>query len=132
MQLHCFGPGARLHHIGYAVASIDRLAPGIQRFDDPIQRVTVAFLEVNGMLVELVQPLGDDSPVRRLLSQRQNIYHACFTVPELEAALRVAMDHGLGLVRAPVPAVAFEQRRIAWLLHPALGLFELLEEPPPS
>ena len=128
MQLDFFGPGARLHHVGYAVPSIERVAPGLQRFEDPIQRVAVAFLDLNGLPVELVEPLGEDSPVRRLLTQRQNIYHSCFTVPDLEAAIAHAGERGVACIRTPVPAVAFEGRRIAWLLHPAFGLFELLEE----
>lgn len=129
--LDLFGAGARLHHVGYAVASIDRLAAGTDRTTDPIQQVTVAFLDLHGLPIELVEPAGPDCPITQLLRQRHSIYHACFEVPDLEAALLQAEACGLTCIRPPVPATAFGGRRITWLLHRVLGLFELLEASSP-
>ena len=78
----------RFHHIGYAVASIDRYLDEFfvplfaplsvsAQVADPIQKVSVCFARLlGGGTIELVEPLGDDSPVRSMIgSQRGGLYH---------------------------------------------------------
>ena len=53
--------------------------------------------------------------------------------PEVRHAIAAALEHakaqGCLLLRAPVPAVAFAGRPIAWLMAPTRQLIELVEEP---
>lgn len=133
--------GARFHHIGQAVADIGRhiaefLKPAFgdlpisEAVADPIQRVRVCFVTMpGGVTVELVQPHGEHSPVRDIVgSSRGGLYHVCYEVPDLDravAALRRLRCLPLG---RPVPAVAFDGRRIVFLITPQRDLIELLEE----
>lgn len=126
-QLPAFGPDARLHHIGIAVRSIAAVNSEIQIFHDPIQRVRVAFFEMHDLLVELIEPAGDDSPVQRSLNQGVKLLHTCFEVDRLESSMDVAREAGYHPIRHPAPAVAFGGRRIVWVFHRELGLVELLE-----
>ncbi len=100
-------------------------------FDDPIQRVSVCFLGrgiAGDISIELVAPLGDDSPVHRTLMKWGNsAYHACYEVPDLDQALAHLAANGCVIVSKPVPAVAFGNRRIAWLYTPARQLIEAVE-----
>lgn len=95
---------------------------------DPIQKVRVAFLDLHGLAVELVEPVGEDSPVARHLTKRVPLHHLCYSTPDMEGSLTDLRKRRWFPVAAPVPATAFEGRRIAWMVHPLWGLLELLEE----
>jgi methylmalonyl-CoA/ethylmalonyl-CoA epimerase len=131
----------RLHHLGFVVADIAAAVPGFQKslgaswdsqvFSDPHQKVKVTFLTTRAgdAQVELVEPVGDDSPVLRFLNEKGGgLHHACYEVQDLEQELQGFRARGSLLVKRPKPAVAFAGRRIAWLLTPEKFLIELLEE----
>jgi methylmalonyl-CoA/ethylmalonyl-CoA epimerase len=122
-----FGPGARLEHVGLVVASIEAAAPGVEAVFDPLQKVRVAFVTLNGVPLELVEPAGDDSPVANSLRKGNKLVHLCYNVPDLDAATRAARAAGFFPLANPVPAVAFGGRRIAWVYSKTFGLVELLE-----
>lgn len=100
-------------------------------FDDPIQKVTVNFLaksDSDVAEIELIAPLSEDSPVQSMLKKGQGgAYHFCFETNDIEAALNHAKDNGCIVVSQPVPAVAFQGRRIAWIYTRSRQLFELVE-----
>lgn len=125
-----FGPGARLHHVGMAVASIAEHAPEATITHDPRQRVRVAFVTLAGTCIELIEPAGGGSPIARSLEKGTKIVHLCYQVDDLESALAVAATHGFRRLQAPVPAPAFDGRRIAWCISATYGLVELLEAQP--
>jgi len=123
------------------VASIDKAVPVYRDlfgyelvsgpFDDPIQKVAVCFLARSApgeIVIELVAPLGDDSPVNRTLAKGGSAYHVCYEVPDLDETLAQLKDKGCLIVSKPVPAVAFDNRRIAWLYTPTRQLVEMLEK----
>jgi len=128
-----------LHHIGFVVAAIHSAMPGFLRtlnaswdekiFEDPHQQVRVAFLTRSGEpQIELVEPLSTDSPVNKfLLEKGGGLHHLCYQTNDLEAELRSIRARGAMLVKRPLPAVAFEGRRIAWVLTRENLLVELLE-----
>ena len=102
-----------------------------QIFTDPNQKVKVAFLTTRpgDAQVELVEPDGADSPVLRFLNEKGGgLHHACYEVLDLEQELSDFRSRGSLIVKRPKPAVAFQGRRIAWVLTPEKFLVELLEE----
>jgi len=115
-----------------AVSSIAAVLPEGAIFEDPIQRVKVAFFDLHGTTIELVEPLGPHSPVDRSLSVGTKLLHLAFEVPDLEKAIASSREHGLRLLAPPVPAVAFDERRIAWVFSRHHGLFELIEAGAPG
>jgi methylmalonyl-CoA/ethylmalonyl-CoA epimerase len=122
-----FGPSAIFHHVGIAVSSDVIGQCDLEAFADPKQRVTVAFVECSGCCIELVAPLTESSPVSGALKKGQKLLHLCFEVGDLEEAFSVASRCGFRVLARPVPAVAFDGRRIGWVYHVNYGLFELLE-----
>jgi len=131
----------KLLHVGVAVPALGPAAEALTDlfgykvvsgpFDDPIQRVTVLFLaKTDGDVaeIELIAPLGEDSPIQSMLAKSGGgAYHLCFETNELDGALDHAKKNGCIVVSAPVPAVAFEGRRIAWIYTRSRQLFELVE-----
>lgn len=122
------GDEAVFDHVGMVVASIaETVGKDAKIFFDPIQRVRVAFVNVSGLPLELIEPASDDSPVSRMLRTNQKLSHLCYRVPELAAAVAAARKNGFSTLSKPEPAVAFEGRRIQWIFHRTYGLVELVE-----
>ncbi|MFO0860980.1 MAG: VOC family protein [Phycisphaerales bacterium] len=131
-QSSLFGEGATIHHVGMVVRSIQTAAaamgvPEIEIVHDPVQKVRVAFVDVQGQCVEFIEPAAPDSPVNNSLSKGIKLAHFCYSVPDIEKAIAHAKAKGLAMIAKPVPAVAFGDRKIAWLYSAHLGLFELVE-----
>jgi methylmalonyl-CoA/ethylmalonyl-CoA epimerase len=123
-----FGPSARLHHVGLALADVARAGVAdLPLTTDPLQQVRVGFVDVAGCRIELIEPTGVTSPVHKSIEKGNKLVHLCFEVDCLDEALRAAQSQGFKTLREPVPAEAFQGRRISWVYHPAWGLFELLE-----
>jgi methylmalonyl-CoA/ethylmalonyl-CoA epimerase len=129
-----------LHHVGFVVADIASSMQGFLRslsaswnqqiWEDPLQRVKVAFLATRPgePQIELVEPVGDRSPVRKFLVEKGGgLHHFCYQTDDLGAELRAFRSRRAILVRPPQPAVAFDGRRIAWVITQENLLVELLE-----
>ena len=123
-----FGAGVVFEHVGLAVQSIQAVNSSLHVWHDPIQRVKVAFCDMNGIKVELIEPEGVSSPVTDALSKGRKLLHLCYKAVNLEAAMAEGRKHGFVMIAKPVPAVAFNGRRIAWMMHKSYGLIELLEQ----
>jgi methylmalonyl-CoA/ethylmalonyl-CoA epimerase len=138
----------RFHHIGYAVSSITEYLDSffLEAFApihvsapvaDSIQRVRVCFAQMHpssagpfGALIELVEPLGEDSPIMSIVgSQRGGLYHLCYEVDDLDGTLRRLRRMRCLPLSRPVPAAAFDDRRIVFVMTPQHDLIELLEAP---
>ena len=133
----------RFHHIGYAVQDIQQYLDDFfvplfgptevtQPVTDPIQQVSVCFARLpDGPWIELVEPLGEQSPVRSIVgSQRGGLYHLCYEVDDLESELRRFRTQRCMPLGRPVPAAAFDGRHIVFLITPQRDLIELLEAAP--
>ena len=132
---------ATLHHIGFVVKDIRSTAQSFAKslglqwdgeiIEDPLQQARISFFRPsNGndrTLIELVEPVGDASPVRQFLSKGGGLHHICYEVRSLEDRLRVAQMNRDIVVRQPLPAVAFNGRRIAWIYTRNKLLVEYLE-----
>jgi methylmalonyl-CoA/ethylmalonyl-CoA epimerase len=132
--------GTRLHHVGFVVAAIQESIQGFVRslaaqwdekiFHDPLQKVRVTFLQTQNpgdAQVELVEPAAEDSPILSFLQKGGGLHHLCYEVTNLDSELDEMRSRGLVVVRKPLPAIAFENRRIAWLSTKQKLLLEFLE-----
>lgn len=131
----------KLMHVGVAVSTLGPTTELLSAlfgykvvsgpFDDPIQKVTVNFLAKSAedvAEIELIAPLAQDSPIRSMLAKDGGgAYHLCFETSDIDAALAHAKSNGCIVVSPPVPAVAFQGRRIAWIYTRSRQLFELVE-----
>jgi methylmalonyl-CoA/ethylmalonyl-CoA epimerase len=129
-----------LHHIGFVVLSIQESAESFALslgatwngnvVFDPIQKVRVTFFQgrnATDPLIELVEPGEPESPVSRFLERGGGLHHLCYEVKDLESHLAFCKSVGTIIIRPPVPAVAFDGRRIAWAMTKRRLLMEFLE-----
>ena len=87
-----------LNHVGIATPSIPeavaryREVLGAEKvgeaFDLPAQKVRVCFVDAPNSQIELLEPLGDDSPIAKFLEKNPagGQHHVCFEVPDIHAA----------------------------------------------
>jgi methylmalonyl-CoA/ethylmalonyl-CoA epimerase len=88
----------RLNHVGVATPSIEK-SVAIYRdllgatsigapFDLPAQGVRVCFVDTPNSQIELIEPLGEASPLRAFLARNPagGQHHVCFEVPDIHAA----------------------------------------------
>ena len=88
----------RLNHVGVATPSIEQsletycnlfdAKPHGEPFDLPAQGVRVCFIDTPNSQIELIEPLGDHSPVAKFLEKNPlgGQHHVCFEVPDIHLA----------------------------------------------
>ena len=139
MGLRARSPGM-FHHIGFVVASIAESVQGFRDslqagwdgniFHDANQIVRVTFLRpaaAESPFLELVEPAGDNSPVIPFLKRGGGLHHLCYEVESLESQLTFSRSKGGIITRPPMPAIAFNGRRVAWVYTKNKLLIEYLE-----
>ena len=86
-----------LNHIAIAVPDIEAAASVYRdtlgaRVSEPVDLpehgVTTVFVELPNAKIELLHPLGDDSPIRGFLERNPSggMHHVCFEVDDIHAA----------------------------------------------
>src|SRR5919107_299026 len=88
----------RLNHVGVVTPSIERslelyrnmfgAEPHGKPFDLPAQGVRVCFVDTPNSQIELIEPLGENSPIARFLEKNPlgGQHHVCFEVADIHAA----------------------------------------------
>ena len=124
-----FGVRAKFHHVGIAVKSIKSVNSTVDIITDPIQKVRVAFIAINGIKTELIEPLCKESPITNSIEKNIKLVHLCYVVADLQETMEKCRIHGFHCFKPAVPAVAFDDKNIAWVYSKDYGLVELLEDP---
>jgi methylmalonyl-CoA/ethylmalonyl-CoA epimerase len=128
----------RIDHIGVAVADLDAaIALHEQAYGmEVVHRETVASQGVEAVLldvgenhVELLAPLGPDTPVGKFLAKKgPGLHHVAYRVADIDAALDELRSAGLRLIDES-PRTGIRASRVAFLHPSATGgvLTEIVE-----
>ena len=81
------------------------------------QKVRELFVTDGATTVELLEPLAEGSPLQGFLKRNPagGLIHLALEVVDLDASIARVMAAGGRLVVGPVPDVAFNERRIAFV-----------------
>ena len=129
------GPLLRFHHVGVACTDIEREASRLEPlgyalegppFVDPAQGVRGLFVAGQSPRLELLEPLAPGGVLQPWLDSETKLYHLAYETAALAASLGALRAQRAKLVVAPVPAVAFGGRLIAFVLLPNRLLVELI------
>jgi methylmalonyl-CoA epimerase len=117
---------ARIDHIGVAVEDLDA---SIALYETTVgmtvvhretvteQGVEAVLLDVGENHVELLAPLGPDTPVGKFLAKKgPGLHHVAYQTDDIESALRSLKDAGLRLIDE-TPRTGIRNSRVAFL-HP--------------
>ena len=129
----------RIDHIGVAVEEIE---PTLELYRDSFelrvahrevvqeQGVEAVLLDVGENHVELLAPLGPDTPVGRFLAKKgPGLHHVAYQVEDIDATLAALRQAGLGLIDEQA-RVGIRGSRVAFM-HPAAtdGVLTEIVEP---
>lgn len=118
----------RLNHVAIAVpdlaaaAELYRTILGARvsaRQPEPGHGVTVVFVELANSRIELLEPLGDASPIRSFLDRNPagGIHHVCFEVDDIIAARDRLREQGARILGDGEPRIGAHGKPVLFL-HP--------------
>jgi methylmalonyl-CoA/ethylmalonyl-CoA epimerase len=133
----------RLNHVGVATPSIEdsialyRDVLGATMIHDPFdlpeQGVRVCFVDVENSQIELIEPLGADSPVHGFLAKnpKGGQHHVCFEVADIIAARDYMVSKGATVLRNGEPRIGAHGVPVIFVHPKDMGgvLVELMAEP---
>ncbi|HLM51579.1 MAG TPA: methylmalonyl-CoA epimerase [Solirubrobacteraceae bacterium] len=120
----------RIDHVGVAVEDVDaslalyRDALGlalVHRETVTEQGVDAALFDVGDGHVELIAPLGPDTPVGKYLARKgPGLHHVAYRVADIDAALDALRGAGLRLIDE-TPRLGIRRSRVAFVHPGAVG-----------
>jgi methylmalonyl-CoA/ethylmalonyl-CoA epimerase len=135
-------PDLQLHHIGLVGRTIESFrtfyvdvlqyrerTPVIH---DPIQTAFVQFFSIPGAdhYLELVAPDSESSKLWGATRKANVLNHICYSCGSIAPMVSFMKESGCIVIHNPVPAVAFDERFVAWLMTPDGLLIEIVERGP--
>jgi len=128
-------------HVGIAVKNIEEYFQSLlhsvlgmnelsEIVIDQIQNCKIAFAtSSNGVRLELIEPLNEESPVNKILQKKKGgIYHMCFVTNNFDEDVKHCLANKFIALSKPQPAIAFDNRRVIFFSTPTFEIIELVEE----
>jgi len=127
----------RLNHVAIAVPDLAKAAAvyrgtlGARVSDpqaEPEHGVTVVFVELSNTKIELLEPLGEDSPIKAFLERNPagGIHHICYEVADIAAARDRLVGEGARVLGSGEPRIGAHGKPVLFL-HPKDFLGTLVE-----
>lgn len=118
----------RLNHVAIAVPDLDAAAAQYRSTlgadvgpaqDEPDHGVTVIFITLPNTKIELLYPLGDDSPINGFLAKNPSggIHHICYEVDDIIAARDKLLSEGARILGTGEPKIGAHGKPVLFL-HP--------------
>jgi len=118
----------KLNHVAVAVPDLaaatalyrDVLGADVSApVDMPVHGVTTVFVNLDNTKIELLQPLGDASPIAGFLERNANggIHHVCYEVADITAARDTLVARGLRVLGDGEPRIGAHDKPVLFL-HP--------------
>ncbi|WP_293448782.1 methylmalonyl-CoA epimerase [Planktotalea sp.] len=118
----------RLNHVAIAVPDLGAAADQYRNAlgakvgapqDEPDHGVTVIFIELPNTKIELLYPLGDDSPINGFLEKNPSggIHHICYEVNDIITARDSLIASGLRVLGNGEPKIGAHGKPVIFL-HP--------------
>lgn len=118
----------RLNHVAIAVPDLEAAAANYRDVlgakvsdpqDEPDNGVTVVFVELDNTKIELLYPLGDNSPIAGFLEKNKagGMHHVCYEVEDILAARDHLVDKGARILGDGEPKIGAHKKPVLFL-HP--------------
>ena len=127
----------RLNHIAIAVTNLDE---GIKIYKDtlgaqvskklelPKHGVTTVFVKLTNTNIELLEPLGKDSPIRNFLIKNPSggVHHLCYEVSNIKDSVKYLTNAGYKILGDGIPREGAHGKPVIFL-HPKQFMGTLIE-----
>ena len=118
----------KLNHVAIVASDLDK-ATALYRdslgakvsppLDLPEHGVTTVFVELPNTKIELLHPLGENSPIARFLDKNPDggMHHLCYEVSDIEQAAASLVEDGLRVLGDGKPKIGAHGKPVIFL-HP--------------
>ena len=127
----------RLNHIAIAVTNLDE---GIKIYKDtlgaqvskklalPKHGVTTVFVKLSNTNIELLEPLGEDSPISNFLIKNPfgGVHHLCYEVSNIKESVEYLTNAGYKILGDGIPREGAHGKPVIFL-HPKQFMGTLIE-----
>jgi methylmalonyl-CoA/ethylmalonyl-CoA epimerase len=118
----------RLNHVAIAVRDIAKAAKVYKdtlgaevtaQVPQPDHGVTTVFINLPNTKIELLEPLGEGSPINKFLDKNPDggIHHVCYEVPDIRAARDILKAQGARVLGDGEPKIGAHGKPVLFL-HP--------------
>src|SRR5947208_3872068 len=116
----------RLNHVAIAVSNIGKAADVYRQVlgasvseavAQPDHGVTTVFITLPNTKIELLEPLGEASPIRKFLERNPDggIHHVCYEVENIQAAAEMLSRQGARILGDGKPKVGAHGKPVLFL-----------------
>lgn len=133
-----------VHHIGYAVADIEKASKIFASLgyviespcvNDSNRNVKILLLRNDKTLVELIAILDveKESPIDFIFKKEFSFpgkgipYHICYSVDDIDQTIARLKKENFGVIQPRLKAPALDDNDVAFLYHRDIGIIELLQ-----
>mgnify|MGYP003684512371 FL=1 len=118
----------KLNHVAIAVVSVEAAAKQYKNIlgakiskalDLPSHGVKTIFVELDNTKIELLEPIGDNSPIKKFLLKNPSggMHHICYEVPNIkEASIKLKLE-GATILGSGKPTIGAHGKPVIFI-HP--------------
>lgn len=127
----------KINHIGYAVKNIDNSIKdfeilGFEKIseitEDKMRKVRIVFIKNESYVLELIEPMDEDSPVSKLIKKAGNTpYHLCYETDNIDLATQRLLKNKYIKISEVENAFALKNKKVCFLYKKSIGIIELIE-----
>lgn len=118
----------RLNHVAIATKDIKKAAAVYRdtlggnvsgEVQQPDHGVTTVFVDLGNTKIELLEPLGENSPIAKFLEKNPNggMHHVCYEVDDINAACEQMKKMGATITGTGIPRIGAHGKPVVFL-HP--------------
>jgi methylmalonyl-CoA/ethylmalonyl-CoA epimerase len=118
----------RLNHVAIATSDIKKAAKVYrdtlgatvsEEVAQPDHGVTTVFVDLGNTKIELLEPLGENSPIANFLKKNPNggMHHVCYEVEDIHAAVARMREQGATITGTGEPRIGAHGKPVVFL-HP--------------
>ena len=127
----------KFHHLGFATKSINQEVSTFENlgytlegdyFEDSDQGIRGVFMIGAGPRIELLENISGCNTLTPWIEKGVQIYHQAYFVQDIEKTVLQSRLDGNYVVVKPIESIAFEGRRISFVIMKNRMLLEFIEE----
>ena len=118
----------KLNHVAIAVVSVEAAAKQYKNIlgakisktlDLPSHGVKTIFVELDNTKIELLEPIGDNSPIKKFLLKNPSggMHHICYEVPNIKEASTKLKLQGATILGSGKPTIGAHGKPVIFI-HP--------------
>ena len=118
----------KLNHVAIAVVSVEAAAKQYENIlgakaskilDLPSHGVKTIFVELDNTKIELLEPMGDNSPIKKFLLKNPSggMHHICYEVPNIKEASTKLKLEGATILGSGKPTIGAHGKPVIFI-HP--------------